>query len=288
MTAAAAPYRRAPKPTATDRGAGLRPLEVGITQALAQALALAGALLLAAAAGAWAVRQPVFTLQGIDLDGELTRSSLAQVRTAAVPRLQGNFFTLDLEAAQAAFESVPWVRTAQVRRVWPNRLHVRIDEHRPAALWGGADGERLVNTHGEVFEANAAAVDEVLPTLAGPDGSSARMLALYRALIDTLAPLGPAIDALTLTSRGSWTVALDNGVTLELGRGSDAEVLERTHRFVATVPELVARFGRPLAHADLRHRDGYALKLTGLGTGPEAGFPTPRPTAARTPAAPSR
>jgi cell division protein FtsQ len=288
MTAASTTYRRMPRANA-DRAANVRPIEVGITQALAQALAVAGVLLVLAATASWAVRQPVFTLQGIQVEGDLVRSSVAQVRAAAVPRLEGNFFTLDLRAAQKAFESVPWVRTAQVRRVWPDRLQVTLEEHRAAALWGGSDGEHLVNTHGELFEANAASVDDQdLPSLSGPDGSAARVLGLYRSLALALAPLGSTLEALTLTSRGSWTARLANGVTLELGRGDDGEVLERTRRFVATVPEMVARFGRPLAHADLRHRDGYALKLTGLGTGPESGFPTLRAPAARAAAAPPR
>jgi cell division protein FtsQ len=278
-------YRRKPR-AAPDAASVPRPVDVGLTLGLAHALAVLGLSLLLAAAAAWAIRQPAFTLRGIEVEGELARSSLAQVRTVAVPRLEGNFFTVNLATARAAFESVPWVRAAQVQRVWPDRLHVQLEEHRPAALWGGSDGERLVNTHGEVFEANAAAVeDEALPTLSGPAGSSARVLALYRALGPVLEPLGHGIESLALSSRGSWTATLDNGVVLELGRGESGEVLERTRRFVASLPELVARFGRPLAHADLRHRDGYALKLTGLGTGPEAGA-SPAPRSAARPAAP--
>ena len=79
-----------------------------------------------------------------------------------------------------AFESVPWVRHAVVRRVWPNRLRVQLEEHRPVALWGGETGsEKLVNSFGEVFEANLGDVeDDDLPRLVGPDGSSAQVLAM--------------------------------------------------------------------------------------------------------------
>ena len=62
---------------------------------------------------------------------------------------------------------------------------------RPAALWAGdANLERLVNNQGEVFEANLGDVeDESLPTLKGPEGSAAQMLALLRRLAPVLAPL---------------------------------------------------------------------------------------------------
>ena len=112
----------------------------------------------------------------------------------ALPRLTGNFLTMNLQQARAAFESVPWVRHATVRRVWPLHLVVALEEHRPAAYWetkaenADADSEavvdtRLVNSFGEVFEANLGDVeDEDLPTLAGPAKSSAAMLAMWRQL----------------------------------------------------------------------------------------------------------
>jgi cell division protein FtsQ len=276
-------YRR--KPRADTRAVPRAlPADVRLAQSLARLFGVAGVLLLLGAAVAWAIGRPVFSLRGIEVGGELVRSSPQQLRSVAVPQLAGNFFTLDLRAAQAAFETVPWIRAAQAQRVWPNRLHVQVEEHRPAALWATERGARIVNTLGEVFEANLGAIeDEALPTLSGPDGSSDRVLALYRGLVPVLAPLQHGIETLALSARGSWTVTLDNGVTLELGRGEADEVLERTRRFVTTLPDLVMRFGRPLAHADLRHRDGYALRLTGLTT--DAGKAAP-PAAA--PARPSQ
>ena len=53
---------------------------------------------------------------------------------------------------------------------------------------------------------------------------------------------------------------------IELGRGSDDEVLARSERFVRTLTQVTARYQRPLQYADLRHADGYAVKLKGITT----------------------
>jgi cell division protein FtsQ len=269
-----------PHNTVKPRAATAMPGDVRLMNAVAGLVFMLAAAALLAALGAWLLRAPLFTLSAITLDGELARSNLATVRANALPQLAGNFFSLDLERGRAAFESVPWVRQAVVRRVWPNRLTVTLEEHHAAALWlGDKDGrsDRLVNDHGEVFEANLGDVeDENLITLAGPEGSSMAMLALQRRLADTLAPIAARIGTLKLSSRGSWRAELDGGASLELGRGGEDEVVARAARFVRTLALATQRFAdaggspRALIAADLRHPDGYAMRLRGVSTTPIA------------------
>jgi cell division protein FtsQ len=80
------------------------------------------------------------------------------------------------------------------------------------------------------------------------------------------APLGTHVDELAYSGRGSWQATLDSGAVVELGRGSDDDVVARTARFVATVEQVTSRFQRPLQYADLRHHDGYAVRLKGVAT----------------------
>ena len=244
------------------------PPDVRLMNAGAGVLAVIGVLLAAVVLALWLARRPMFSLRAISIAGDVSRNSVATIRANAAPQLSGNYFSLDLAATRRAFESVPWVRAAVVSRIWPNRLAVRLEEHRPAALWRGEGGtERLVNTHGEVFEANVGDVeDDALPTLSGPDGSSAHLLALLQRLDPEFAPLDAGIWTLSMTSRGSWRAELDNEAVIELGRGSDDEIVERTRRFVGTVTQVSSRYQRPIESADLRHHEGYALKLKGVGT----------------------
>jgi cell division protein FtsQ len=245
------------------------PLDVRLLNATAKGVALLAALALCAAAAVWLARLPTFALRSIKVEGEVSRNSVSTIRANAAHRLAGNFFTLDLPTARAAFEAVPWVRHAVVRRLWPNRLAVRLEEHRAAALWGADDGnDRLVNDFGEVFEANVGDVeDDALPRFTGPESSAPRMLALYRRLGPALAPLQAGdVGELRLSGRGSWRATLESGAVIELGRGSEDELVARLEAFVRTVPQVTAQFQRPLEYADLRHADGYAVRLKGVTT----------------------
>ena len=251
------------------------PVDVRLMNAIATIVFTLALVALAAAGLAWAARRPQFQFADVRLEGDLQRNSVTTVRANAMPHIAGSFFTMDLARTRAAFEQVPWVRHAVVRRVWPNQLIVSLEEHQPVALWeGDENSDKMVNSHGEVFEANVGDVeDDSLPQFAGPDGTSAQVLDMYRRLQPMFATMDVEMTSLRLSGRGSWHVDLDDGAAIELGRGTQDEVAERTQRFIRTVPQVLHKFNAPLESADLRHAEGYAVKLKGLSVAADAKQP---------------
>lgn len=247
-----------------------QPFDVRLMNITASALfALFGAAALAALAN-WAMNQSVFAIAAITVTGDVAHNNAHNLRANVIAKLGGNFFTLDLARARDAFQAVPWVRRAVVRRVFPNRLLVQLQEHDTVAYWGAERDPRLLNSHGEVFEANVGEVErDFLPRLDGPLGQAPQVLEMYRALEPMFAPMDLSLEQLELSGRGGWTAHLDSGAVIELGRGSDDEVLARTTRFLRTLTQVTSRYNRrpdAVETADLRHADGYALRLRGVST----------------------
>ncbi|MDR0274299.1 MAG: cell division protein FtsQ/DivIB [Burkholderiaceae bacterium] len=245
------------------------PLDVRLMNFAGVLLLTALALGCVAAGLWWVMRNPVFTIRGITLQGDTAHSSADSLRASVGPRLSGNFFTMDMQAAQAAFQSAPWVRAAQVRRVFPDRLEVTLREHVPAAFWGEGGGQ-MVDEQGLVFDTGGLAGDTGdLPRLSGPRDQAALVLAAFRALSAALAPAGLNPRALELTPRGGWRAELGNGGVLELGRGAPDDLAARARSFAATALLVAARHQRgprDIESADLRYQAGYALRLRGLTT----------------------
>lgn len=237
----------------------------------ASALLLTVLVVLAVGAGAWwLVRHPSFALQAITVQGQVSRNNAFAFRTHVLPQLEGNFFTIDLQRARAAFESVPWVRVAVVHREFPNRLRAVLLEHQPMAVWGDSDANTLVNQQGEVFEASLDDDDVTrLPRMKGPADQSQLVAGMYQVLRPHFEAQDMTIELLELTARGSWRVETQSGASIELGRGSSEELLQRLGVFFSTLKQVTGRYGRTgtaLAGADLRHKDGYALRLHGVST----------------------
>lgn len=218
----------------------------------------------------WTARGSMFSIRGITVRGDIVHTSALAVRANVMPQLTGNLFTVDLGAARQAFESVPWVRRAVVSREFPDRLEVVLREQQAVALWGDAAGSQMVNTLGEVFEANVGEVEQdQLPRLLGPAAQAAHVLDMYRAIEPLFAALDQSIDQLELNGRGSWRLKLDSGGEIELGTGSIAEVVARAEGFSRSILNVVKTHDRDIdaiESADLRYGDGYALRLAGVTT----------------------
>ena len=167
----------------------------------------------------WGLRHPSFALQLITVEGEVSRNNALTLKTNVVPQLNGNFFTLELDQARQAFESVPWVRSAVVHREFPNRLRVRLQEQHPVALWGEEGSSSLLNEQGQVFEANLGEVEaDALPRLKGPASQSQQVLDMYQTLRPVLQGADMDMDELELSARGSWKLLTTQGAVIELGR----------------------------------------------------------------------
>ena len=231
------------------------------------------------------LRSPLIPLKEIVVRGELRNADASEIESAA-DGAGGNFFATDLAALRERLEKVTWVRRVDLRRVWPDRLELRIEEHVAFARWGQVGGDLqsrgLVNTFGEPFSApmeDAAAAK--LPLLAGPAGSEAELVRRYRRFAGLLAPLANNLNRVVLTQRYAWQLRLagtgagagagDAGLNLELGRDGAENVEQRLERFVAAFPESIGRLPSRAAgagadaprHVDLRYPNGFALRVAG-------------------------
>jgi cell division protein FtsQ len=246
------------------------PFDVKLMNMTATAMFMGVAVLVLAVVSWWALRHPAFSIARIVVEGELVHNSAVTLRANVAPHLTGNFFTINLKQAREAFEQVPWVRQAEVRREYPNSLRVLLREHEAQAYWGPDTGTAMVNTMGEVFEANVGEVErEGLPRLSGPSDSAADVLRMYYAIAPIFEALGTPVDALTLRDGGSWHAQLDNEASIEMGGGKEQEVLHRMQRFARTLEQITQQYqrtGQALEYADLRYPDGYALRLRGVTT----------------------
>ena len=195
-----------------------------------------------------------FPLEVVKIQGDFRYLDKARLQAAVEPHLDGGFFTVDVGKVCEVIESMPWVASATVKRIWPDRLSVQVTEQLPVAHWG--EGGYL-NERGESFVPEPTQVDGDLPALAGPDGHEATVLEQYRAMSRALAPTGLRVAGVTLDDRRAWRLRTGSGISLDLGR---ADTRRRLQRFVQAWPTVFVGRVDDLQRVDLRYSNGFSVR----------------------------
>jgi cell division protein FtsQ len=229
--------------------------------AIAVTLAVIALAFLTFALVNFVARLPAFEYREVVVTTPLARASAAHLESIVRSEQRRTVLTMNLDRAREALARVPWVRSVALRRQWPRRLEIAVDEHEPFARWNDST---LVDTHGDVFVANYAGT---LPDFAGPDGQAAQMTARFREWNAELAPHGLRLTGLGLSARGGWQLrAADDGgaITLDVGRDDANERLARFLDVYRKTIGVLARTGTRVDHVDLRYRNGFAARMPGF------------------------
>lgn len=235
-----------------SRGLPIRAAAWGLALALI-ALPVVGLMQGWFAAGRWPIRS-------LQVEAAYRHVSAEQVRAAVLPYLGKGFFATDLDAVQQAVAKLPWVASAEARKVWPDTLVLRVNERQPFAHW---NGERLIGRRGDVFAAPGATAVAGLPDLRGPDKRMADVVAFYAHANAAFDGTGLHVTGVALSGRGSWSLALDGGSEVMIGADRPEQ---RLRRFLDVYPRLAASRRDRFAYVDLRYTNGFAVRWPDDGT----------------------
>ncbi|MEH6469754.1 MAG: cell division protein FtsQ/DivIB [Halopseudomonas sp.] len=198
-------------------------------------------------------------LAQIEISGEFEQLDAKQLEQQLWQQTNSSYALLDLQQFKQMLESQAWVNRVEVQRSWPDRFVVRVREEHPVARWGD---EGLVNEQGDIFSPTGEFAEQyqsefaALPKLSGPEHRSLNLMAQYRDFNQMLRPLGVSLSGLQMEARGAWTLTLDNGIRLIIGRG---HAIDKLRRFSQVYGELLVRYADRIVQIDARYTNGLAV-----------------------------
>jgi cell division protein FtsQ len=170
---------------------------------------------------------------------------LANVRT---------FAALDTAAVKARIERLPWIDTAEMTRVYPGRLDIRVTERKPFALWSRADNLYLIDKTGRVLGSVNGETLPNLPRFSG-EGAAAGAATLLETVARYPAIAGRLAEAERVSER-RWRLKLDKDTALELPADNEVAALEEISRDA----ELANRVAAGRATLDFRGPGRVAIR----------------------------
>ncbi len=194
----------------------------------------------------WPMRQ-------LRVSGEFNLVSDQQVRETVLPNVNTGYFAVNLEQVRQNIAALPWVKQVDVRKRWPDRLEVTVMEYKPLARWGV---KNLLAENGEIF-AIPKNTKFKLPMFEGPDNNASDMMSFYSYAKPLFLTMGLQVESIRMSARGSWSLTLNDGLEIEVGRGDPQQ---RLARFARLMPQIKNdELQRQLVRADLRYTNGFAL-----------------------------
>lgn len=217
---------------------------------------LAVTAVLVLVAGAYMARNggALLPFRWVDVSGPFERVSAEQIRAAVAQEAARGFFFVDLAMVRESALGLPWVAEAEVRKVWPDTLEVRVRERQ---VLGRLGMDRLVDVRGDVFQARGIGETRGLPLLDASVEQMPQLAEYYRQASRDTEQSGRQITTARLSPRGALELQLDDGLRVHLG---SHEQSARWQRFIASLPRLAALDSRPIAQVDLRYTHGYAVR----------------------------
>ncbi|MBD3657881.1 MULTISPECIES: cell division protein FtsQ/DivIB [Marinobacter] len=256
------PPRRRGATSIGPEGSSFGPLRQLLAAVPWQQVGLGGVIILLAAMVPWGTGQVLAAMDrkimAIDVAGQLVGETRTALEREAGDWLGKSFFATDLADVKADLEQRPWVESAAVKRVWPDRLLIEIREKKPLAYW---NNDKLVSRSGQLFAPANRDVAGKLPLLSGPDERVSEVIRMARSFAETLTERGIGFAGLTLEERGAWTLTLANGIEVALGRD---QVEERFERFLTVYEGRLAVRADEVRRVDARYTNGVAVQWKNL------------------------
>lgn len=164
-----------------------------------------------------------------------------------------SFLELELNDLKQKLEQNPWIDTVAIARVWPDKLIVRVVEQQPIAQWGK---KGFLNMRGDIVEVEKTTKIQALPLLQGDDRYAQEIMGQYLRIGKLLAQQNLVLTAVELDDTRAWTLRIQSGVTIKLGRERLWEKLQ--YLLTAKSGELGKDFEN-IQLVDMRYPSGFAV-----------------------------
>ena len=195
----------------------------------------------------------LFPLHVVHVEGtsQIQKQHALEQQLMAV--IEGGVLTVNLNELKESAEALPWVQSADVERVWPDAVRIRVTEQQVVARWGA---HKFVNSVGDVLRNTDGAASPKLPILNGPDGTGPLVLEKFRSLQHTANSFGHDIVRVDRSLNNLLTVYVDAGFALRLGHQHPEQRLEQ---FFEAYAAGAIEHKNEIEYADLRYSDGFSV-----------------------------
>jgi cell division protein FtsQ len=202
-----------------------------------------------------AARMVGFGIRGVSIAGikELTESQVLDL--AGIKPVHSLAF-LDVEDVRARLMRSPFVQDAGVRKLFPDRLEIKIVEREPFAFWQRDGKIDLVARDGTVLDPAQPERFIDLPFVVGDEANL--HVEAYAALVASMGDLAGKVKSGAWIAGRRWNFRMESGIDVKLPSENPQSAL----RTLADLQRTARILDKDLTFIDLREPGRVAARLT--------------------------
>lgn len=194
-----------------------------------------------------------FAITTVKINGQIVRTSEQEICDSIANLLNNGFFGTNVAVVRASLKKLPWIASAKVEKIWPDKLSVTVNEKIPIARWRG---KGLVTTTGEIIYSEMFNDLDKLPIFWGNEKQVKKMLENYLVISDTLKQHNIIVSEIEIMPDHGIRAILNNGIMLFLGQEG---LLDRLNRFTLAYRNKLQKVLYKIDYVDLRYVNGIAI-----------------------------
>lgn len=195
------------------------------------------------------------TIADVEVSGNSETSQIDILQTVYMTGAQ-TVPGLDVAAARAAIEAMPWIKSASITKIYPDRISVVVEEKAPYAVWQHGGDVVVIDRDGVPIVPYATTRFTDLPLVVGVGADRAASELIDR--IEVVPELTPRVRAYIRVAERRWNLRLDNGVTVLLPEVDPIDAAAE----VVRVDRETGLLGRDIRAVDMRVSDRMVIQLT--------------------------
>lgn len=189
----------------------------------------------------------------VKIEGAFQYTSKDRLKEVLGPQMKQGYYQADMDAIHQAIKALPLVDKVDVKRVWPDAVHIKITEQKPVVRWGKS---ALMNKQGDLLVPDNIEEFKNLPLITGPDGQEKKLLEIMKGVYIVLKDKSMQLAEFHVNERRAWRIKLAGGMEMQLGRKAP---LENMQRFLKTMDLLGEEQLAMIASVDTRYPNGFAV-----------------------------
>lgn len=189
----------------------------------------------------------------VKIEGAFQYTNKDKLKAALTPEMKKGFYHADMDTVHRLISALPLVEKVDVKRVWPDAVHIKIVEQKPIVRWGA---NALLNKQGDVLIPDNIDEFKNLPLITGPEGQEKKLLEIMKGVYIVLRDKSLQLAEFHVNERRAWRLKLASGLEMQLGRKAP---LENMQRFLQTMDLLGEEQIAMMASVDTRYPNGYAV-----------------------------